>query len=455
MERGRVRYSWVPAIVLASVALVDQTDVSILRGVLPLIKDDWHVSDFQLGALGFAFVLMHSIAAIPAGWMADRYRRTRIVGSTMLTWSALSALAAGSVNYANLFAARALLGIGQSIDDPSSTAMLADYYPPRLRGRVFSIQQVTTFVGAAIGLGLGGFVGSRLGWRWAFLCVGTPGVVVALLVFRLREPLRGESEHLEATGELPVAALQDSRRGMPLRTFLATAYREVVEEIRGIFAIRTMRYILVGIGTLLFSVTGLIYWLAVFHDRYSGMTLTQATGATGGVLGLGGILGTLYGGRLADRVYGRGPTGRILMTSNSIIISTVLFVISFAVPQVPLRFVIQFVGTFIAAGCIPALRASMADVIPASSRGVGVSAFSLVSAIFGQALAPPVVGLLSDVTSLRAAFFIISPPLILGALIVRRAKSTISEDAGAILQSIAARSAPGDGQEIGPTAPNP
>ena len=431
-----------PMAALALVTLVDAVDVSILRGVLPLIKKDWGLSDFELGLLGFAFIIVNVLASIPAGWMADRYRRTRIIGLTMLTWSAFSVVAAAAVNYANLFAARAALGMGQAIDDPSSTALLADYYPSRLLGRVFSVQQVTQFIGAGLGIGVGGAIGAAFGWRWAFALVGTPGaIIVALLVFRLREPRRGEAEHIEAHGAPPPATEPRARRTVGIRPFLAQAAREINTEIRGIFRIRTMRYLLVGISVLLFTVTGIGFWLAVYHERYSGMTLTRATAVTGAVLGVGGIIGTFWGGRLTDRIYGRGPTGRITMIGGTILGSLALFVVSFNIPVVPLRLVLQLLGTFVGAAAVPGLRASMVDVVPAESRGMGVSAFSLTSALFGTALAPPIVGALSDATSLLAAFNIVSPIVAIGAVIVLRARRTIVEDAGAILEAVMARAA--------------
>jgi len=437
---GKRGYAIGPLLVLSLVNLVDQVDVNILRGVLELIKDDWDVSDFALGLLGFAFIFVHTIAAIPSGWVADRYRRSRIIGYTMLSWSALSVAAATAVNYPNLLAARAGLGVGQAVDDPSSTSLLSDYYPPRLRGRVFSIQQVMTFVGSGLGIALGGWVGQRFGWRWAFALVGTPGIVVAFLAFRLRNPVRGEAHQIETTGtavEKPreVAALPSG-----FGPFVGQVWREVVSEIRMIFGIRTMRYVLVGVGILLFTVSGVGFWLAVYHDRYSGMTLAQATATTGGVLGLGGIVGTIWGGRLADRLYGQGPSGRITLVASGIIATTVLFIASYNVAWIPGRVGLQFFGVFAISGAIPGLRASMTDVVPAESMGMGVSAFSLVSALFGTALAPPLVGLLSDLTgSLLAAFYIVSPPIVIGSLILLRARATIAEDAEAIIRSMMER----------------
>ncbi|MGV3760293.1 MAG: MFS transporter, partial [Actinomycetota bacterium] len=421
-----------PLVLLAGVTLVDQIDTSILRGVLPLIQDDFALEDWQLGALGFAFVFVNAIASIPAGWVADRVKRTRLIGWTLLSWSVLSVLSAVSRSYGQLFAARASLGFGQAIDDPASTSLLADHYPAQVRGTVFSVQQVTTFVGGGLGIALGGLVGGAFGWQWAFAIVGVPGSLLAFAVFRMREPNRGEAEGVA----LPPPP------ELPLRQLHRTAWSGLRSDLKMIFGIRTMRFVLVGVSAMLFTVSGVGYWLAVYHERYSGLSEAQAAGVAGLLLATAGIAGTLWGGRAADRVYGESPAGRITQVANAVLVCLVLFTGSLAVPWVPLRFVLQFVAVLAAASAIPGLRASMLDVTPVHARGVSVSAFALVSTVFGTALAPIAVGLISDVTgSLVAAFYVVTPPVIVGTLILRRAKHTIVEDAAAILTTLAAAAA--------------
>lgn len=434
-------YTVGPLAALALVSIIDQIDTSILRGVLPLLEDEWGLSDLQLGLLGFAFIFVNSLATIPAGWVADRFRRTRIIGWTLLSWSALSALSAGAINFITLFGARASLGFGQAIDDPASTSLLGDFYPAKVRGRIFSWQQIAATAGGGIGVALGGLVGATFGWRWAFLIVGMPGSLLAFVVFRLREPVRGEAEGATAATVPERAPAQ-----MSAREFLVVAYHELVSELRMIFGIRTMRYILVGVGTLLFTVSGVGYWLTVYHERYSGMSPAQAAGATAGVLTLGGIAGTLWGGSIADRVYGRFRGARIVVVAAGIMACTGLFLLSYNVPIISIRLALQLVGVFAIASSFPGLRASMMDVVPAESRGVGVSAFALVSTVFGTALAPPLVGLLSDLTSLLGAFYIVTPPIFVGTIILLRARETIEADAMAMLQAMAARTTPADAE---------
>jgi MFS family permease len=425
-----------PMVLLALVNLVDQIDMAIVRGVLPILEDEWGLSDLQLGSLGFAFVFVNAIATIPAGWLADRVRRTRLVGWTLLSWSGLIVLSATAVNYANLLFARAAMGIGQAVDDPSSTSLLGDFYPPRLRGRVFSLQQVSVFIGGGIGLALGGFVGTQLGWRWAFALVGMPGSLVALLVFRLREPKRGEADAREHDIELPDDPPDDPATRPSYRQLFTEMRTGLVADLKTIMGIRTMRYILVGVSALLFTVAGIGYWLAVYHERYSDMSIEEATALTAVVFAVGGLAGTFGGGWIADRLAQRGPTGRILLVVWGTITAATLFALSFAVDILAVRLVLQVVGVAAGAGGMPALRASMLDVLPAASRGVGSSALALMSTVFGTALAPPLVGLLSDLTSLRTAFYIVLPPVIIGELFLLRARHTIAEDARAIIAAM-------------------
>ena len=447
-------YAKRPLIVLSLVALIDQIDASIIRGVLPYIQEEFDLSDFALGSLSSAFVFVNAIATIPAGWVADRYKRTTIVGWTMLSWSALSGLSALAFNFPALFAARASLGIGQAIDDPSSTSLLSDYYPAHMRGRVFSWQQVSVFLGGGLGIALGGIVGSALGWRWAFALVGMPGSAIAYLCFRLKEPPRGLIEgaaKLRAPGEAEAEADADAApfveaqadgptAGMSIGEFSREAVKSLVSEMKMIFGIRTMRYVLIGVGILLFTVSGVGAWLTIYHDRYSGMSPADAAVLTAGTLAVSGIIGTLWGGRFADRLHANGPVGRIRLVSNAILVCAITFLISLMIPIVPVRIALQFIGVLAIASAFPALRASMMDVVPAESRGVSASAFALVSTVFGTALAPPLIGLISDLTgSLVGAFYIVTPPIVVGSMILRRAQHSIVEDAQAILTKMMER----------------
>jgi MFS family permease len=276
--------------------------------------------------------------------------------------------------------------------------------------------------------------------------VAPPSAVVAIACFRMREPRRGEAElPAELTWDevdaLPAGPdREDSLSGeVGFREFLRLARIQLASELRMIFGIRTMRYVLVGVSALLFTVAGVGVWLPIYHERYSGMTAEEATVVVGGVLGIGGLIGTFTGGWLSDRYSGRLRGGRIVVVVYSAIVSVVLFTASFVVPSVAACIVLQLLGVLAAAGAAPGLRAAMLDVTPPESRGVGASAFALTSAVLGPAAAPLVVGWLSDVTgSLLAAFAIVMPPVVVGLLLLLRARDTINEDAAKIVARMVA-----------------
>jgi MFS family permease len=442
-SEGR-RFPLWPLLVMAGVSLVDQIDTAVARGVLPVLEDEWHLSDTQLGLITSVFVVVATIATIPAGWVADHYRRTRVIGWTLLSWSGLILLSATAVNYVNLLVARAIMGVGQAVDDPASTSYLGDSYPARMRGRVFSATQVSFFLGTGIGLALGGWVGETFGWRWAFAVVGLPGAVVAIAAFRLREPRRGEAELPESMTWEEIAALPprevthaSGAEGLSPGQFARLASTELISQLRMIFGIRTMRYVLIGVAALLFTVAGISTWLPIYYERYSDMSVTRATALVGVVLGVGGLIGTIGGGWFSDHYHHRWKGGRIVIVVWSAVLCAVLFMISFAVEPVGLRIALQFVGVVAAAGCAPGLRAAMTDVVPPDSRGVGASAMALTSSLLGTALAPVLVGAVSSLTgSLVTAFYITFPPVILGLMLLLRARHTLEDDARAIVTAI-------------------
>ncbi|MBW3537246.1 MAG: MFS transporter, partial [Actinobacteria bacterium] len=288
--------SW-PMWVLGLVVLTDQIDQNILRGVLEQLRAEFALSDPQLGVLASSFILVNGLVTVPAGYLADRWNRTRTVGNTMLVWSGITAVTAAAPNYGALVAVRSALGFGQAITEPAANSLVADYYPLSHRGRAFSIQQVMGLLGIGVGIGLGGLVGAALGWRWAFLIVGSPSIVVAFMVFRLREPRRGASDRLhlgvashEEEGPGRSAALVD--RGA--RVFTKELLRGLAADMRTISRIRTMRYALVGVSVLLFTVTGISVWLPSFYERQLGVSAGAAQLLVGSLIIVGGIRGGIF-----------------------------------------------------------------------------------------------------------------------------------------------------------------
>jgi MFS family permease len=428
-----------PMWVLGLVVMSDQIDQAILRGVLEQLGTEFDLSDPQLGFLATCFILVNGLVTVPAGYLADRWDRTKTVGHTMVVWSGITAITAAAPNYGALVAVRSALGFGQAVTEPAANSLVADYYPLADRGKAFSIQQVLGMVGLGLGLGLGGVVGASLGWRWAFLIVGSPSIVVAMMVYRLREPRRGMSDRLHVgVAEEEVDEVKPGLLDAGLRTFFREMVQGLVADMRTIARIRTMRYALVGVGVLLFTVTGISVWLPAFYERQLGVASGQAQAYVGSLLILGGIPGVLLGGRIADRYVDKIRGGRMAIPAVTIFVGNLLFMLSYLRLPVAPTYVLQLVGIMTLTMAIPALRAGLSDAVPANLRGAGFGAFNLASVLFGQAAAPMVVSLLSNAfdDNLRTAFLIVSLPVFLGAYVLFRARDHLDADTAKIFEAV-------------------
>jgi sugar phosphate permease len=221
-----------------------------------------------------------------------------------------------------------------------------------------------------------------------------------------------------------------------IRRFFADMWRGLRQDMRVILAIPTLRYALAGVGALLFTAQAVGAWLAVFHERFSGLTQDQATTAVAALLIIGGVPGLLLGGRVADRYATRIRGARVVIPAYCIAVGVTLFAISYLPMPFPLSFALELLGMFTIWLAIPGLRAGVADAVPAHLRGAGFGAFNIVSVIFGAAASPFVVGQLSQLTNLRTALLIVTPPVYLGAYALFRARDHLDADAAKIFEAV-------------------
>ncbi len=255
------KYGRRPLRILALVALIDAIDRQILPGVLDKVQNDLGFSDFQAGLLGGAPVLAGFLVVLPAGYLADRYLRTRIIAIVMASWGVISALNSVVRGYGQFLAVRTVLGIGETVDNPSSASLIADYYPPDIRGRAYAFQRVAPIVGTSLGLALGGLVGEVLGWRWAFLIVGLPGSLLALKVWRLPEPERGEHDLANADAEAAPAVVVKQHGA-----------RALFHDVQLTFRIRTLRSLMIGTAIAQGALSGIGFWAPSFLKRHAGLS---------------------------------------------------------------------------------------------------------------------------------------------------------------------------------------
>ena len=442
-----VRLFTEPMWVLGLVLFVDEVDKNIVRGMITPIKEEFGVGDLGIGVLLSLALLFNGLITVPAGYLADRWNRSRSIGHTVVGWSALTAAGAGSIGFPMLVGMRSALGFGQAITEPSAASLIGDYYPPDQRGKAFSIQQVMLLGGAGVGVGLGGAIGTTWGWRPALIVVAIPGMLVALLVYRLREPKRGTADMMAAIGAGQIEHADGHvdlfERGF--KQFLRDMVDGLKADMRTIINIRTMRYALVGVAALLFAVTALAAWLPQYYERHMHMAEGTGEGLFMLLIILGGIPGVLVGGRVADKYAPRVEGGRLALPAMFIFVGTFLLTGSYLVRPdsysagaIGVAFVLQAIGIFVMTMAIPGLRAGLTDAVPAHLRGAGFGAFNLVAVVFGQAAAPFVVSAISSAydENLRVAFLAVSPLYLLGAAILFRARKFLDEDMNKIMMAV-------------------
>lgn len=421
-------YGGRPIKLLALVAMIDSVDRGILPGVLTKVQDDLGFSDTAAGVLGSVFVLTGFLVVLPAGYLADRRTRTRIIAVVMVSWGAISALNAGVRAYWQFLMVRAALGIGETIDNPASSSLTADYYAPAVRGRAFAVKGVAPIVGTALGTAIGGLVGSLFGWRWAFLIVGVPGSLLALAVWRLPEPARGGSDDSAAVALEPPEIVD--RRGI----------QAFILDMRAAARVRSLRSLMAGSAIASGATAGLAFWAPAFYERHTSLGSGGSAATTGALILVGALAGTWIGGIACDRLRPKYDGAPMLVAGIAQFLGGITLMATFLPTPLWFRMPFQAIGVALIVAGGPALATMISEVVSPAIRGTAYSVIAFLGAIAGAA-SPLVLGIIADQFPITVdgetkghianAFLIVTPLVCVGALIVLRGRRYVREDIAA------------------------
>lgn len=275
-------YSWYVLALLWVVALLRFVDLQIVAVLLEPIKAEFTLTDTQLSLLGgLAFALFYGTLGIPVAWLAERYSRRTIIACAVALWSLMTALCGQAGNFASFFLARMGVGVGEAGAYPPSTSLLADYFAPAQRGRIYAILASAIPVGVLTGFLIGGFVSQWYGWRVALQVVGLPGLLIGLLVYcTVREPGRGTTE---------------------LRSNI-TKQESFRQSCQALWQQSSYRYVVLAACTFTLGATGSGIWLPSYFMRHHGLSGAEIGLWMAGLYGGGGLLGSLLGGWLGERL---------------------------------------------------------------------------------------------------------------------------------------------------------
>jgi MFS transporter, Spinster family, sphingosine-1-phosphate transporter len=362
-------WQWKVLVLLTAVNLLNYFDRFIVFPMFSFLKDEFRVSDFKLGLLGSIFILVHSLSVLPLGYWSDRKGRQKIMAGGVLFWSAATTLSGFAATFKALLTARALVGVGEAAYAPGGTAMMTQCFPASFRARVQSVFNLGMLVGGVLGLVAGGVLSQTLGWRYAFFLVGLPGLLMALMIDRLR---------------VPVAA-------------------PPVRKIRVVTLLRIPPYLMVLVGGMfvVFSSASFATWGVVFAHRYHAMSIEQASFWLATLVLAGSLGGVTLGGYAADRLQEHLKGGRALVIAVSLLAGTPLL-FGAVVATSRAVFLLCLFGATLMLTCYhgPA-TAVIHDQTPRRTHAFAFALYLFFIHLFGDAIAPALVGRVSDVFNLR------------------------------------------------------
>jgi MFS family permease len=454
------------------------------------IKHDLALTDAQLGWLASAYIIVLSLAALPLGVIGDLRSRSSVITWGVAVWSVATATGGLVRRFWELFACRALVGVGEAGYGPASQAIIAQYYKGRRRASAIGIYSVGMALGGLLGIWIGGVIADRYGWRWAFIVMGVPGLVLAVLASRLREldrrppppvvetlrrwwkqGVRGVIRYVvplavcTGVGAL-LAGVLALIQGIPsevdtaifgvcvsagvawtvwrlvpaavLRTTQASevavgALDEFQHAAALVLRTPTLIWVFVGGAMVTFAVNGLIAWAATFMQRVHGVSVAEVGARFGTWALIGGVLGALFGGRVGDRLQQRWTGGRVLASGAGFVLGGPVCAALILVED--LRWFAPLVaGTyFLYTWYNGPLAAVILDVVPPAVQASVLGAFVLFSHLAGDALAPPLIGYLSDQSgSLRTAMLVLPAVGVVGGLVILIALRTVGRDMGRV-----------------------
>jgi MFS transporter, Spinster family, sphingosine-1-phosphate transporter len=399
MERHAAYYCLVVVTLLNFLNYIDRY---ILAAVLPRMQTELSLTNTQAGLLATAFLFAYFITSPIFGVLGDRLARTRLMAVGVSAWSIATAATGIMRGFVRLMIARSCVGVGEAAYATISPALLSDYFPRSQRGRAFAIFYVAIPVGAASGYLLGGLIEPALGWRAAFYVVGLPGIVMALLALTVQDPPRGASEESGSSTQEP---LRVTLRGFS-RNF---AYIGTV----------------LGYAAYTFALSGLAFWMPEYLEKVRGVTLSSANFIVGSVTVAAGLGGTAAGGYLGDFFSSRIKHGQLWVSGMSSVAAILPAWFALAVSSDPAYKVWLFAAEFLLFLSTAPVNVVIVNVVPVGARAMAMAVSILVIHLLGDAISPPIIGLLADISSLSRAVLIVPVAVALsGALWIATALGT-------------------------------
>lgn len=456
-------YSWYVLTVLVVVYILNFIDRQIVSILAVDIKRDLNLTDADMGFLGgAAFAVFYALFGIPLGRLADNWNRVRLLSVGLALWSTMTALSGFARNQLTLSLARMGVGVGEATASPTAYSLISDYFPKKQRATALAIYSSGLYLGGGVSLFIGAMVvqawnkaypgGGPLdlvGWQAAFLVVGIPGLLLALWVASLREPIRGAMDGVASPSSSrpfadffadlstivpPLTAWGAARRGMaallinlavagllaacawtmirltgnlPQWSAVSFGYYAVFSwasslrskdpaTFRLIWGTPAFICTTLGYGLVSLTAYALAFWSPPYAEIVLGLPKAELAFVLGGSGALSGFLGVIIGGHVADALRKRNPAGRILVILFGVVAPVVPIWIGYTTESAVLFYAMNFVAGMFGAAALGAAAATTQDLVLPRMRGTATASFFLGTTLVGLSFGPYMVGQISD-----------------------------------------------------------
>jgi predicted MFS family arabinose efflux permease len=404
------RYAWYVLGLLAVVNLLNYGNRNLVAAVYGDLRLRYALTDDALGLLGSVFMFAHAAATLPMGWAGDRYDRRRVIAAGILVASAATALAALATGLPTLALLRGLAGFGTAAVVPVANSILGERFAGERKASSLAVFNLGLFLGGVAGFSLG----SSLGFPVSFWALAAPGLVASLLVARLQVP---------------------AHRGGPPE---APDLRALVAGARALLGRRTLRWLMAAATCMAFASGGYLAWLLDFLEREKHLSKAAATSLLV-VAGVGGLLGILTGGRVADALRKRQVHGRLVAIALGMSLTVPAALLCVYAAPGPLLYLGGVATMFFASWYHAPMAATIDDLAPADQAATAQSLVIFTMHMVGTAPSSWVLGKVSMSAGLTTAMLVATGMVAVAALFARAAFASFAADAAA------ARGAPAGG----------
>lgn len=377
------KYAWLVFALTFGLLISDYMSRQVLNAVFPLIKNEWALSDSQLGLLSGIVALMVGLLTLPLSILADRFGKIKSLTFMAVLWSLATLGCAIAENYQQMFIARFMVGVGEAAYGSVGIAVVVAVFPREMRATLASAFMAGGVFGSFLGMALGGVMAEHYGWRWAFGGMAVFGLCLALLY-----PM----------------VVKEKKIGIQSRKIKSEAKPDQFKQpLKSIYSSRSVLATYIGSGLQLFVGGTVIVWLPSYLNRFYGMS-TDRAGVVAAVIVLSSAIGTILCGMLCDRLGRNRPDRKVSLAIAFCLIGCVLLSIAFGMPAGNWQLLMICIGMFIALGTNGPSSAMVANLTHNSVHSTAFATLTLANNFLGLALGPLVIGKISDVIGLHSAF---------------------------------------------------